>query len=104
MNVVKWKMPTKSKWYSLYEEDKDFRLWFDNLSIGSPATAINRARVLYRFMGLQGWSLDELTDRIKGDRDRFEKLLISFVGQLEKEGYAPGTIDNYLRSVKSWAN
>lgn len=102
--VVEWHMPTRAKWYPLYKEDEDFRLWFDNLSRGSPTTAIDRARVLYRFMGLQGWSLDELTDRIKGDRDRFEKLLISFVGQLEKAGYAPGTIDNYLKAVKSWAN
>lgn len=104
MNVVKWKMPTRAKWYSLYEEDKNFRLWFDKISTGSPTTAIERARVLNRFMDLQGWSLDELTDRIKGDRDRFEKLLISFVGQQEKAGYAPGTIDNYIKSVKSWAN
>jgi len=104
VNVVKYKMPTKAKWYSLYEEDKDFRLWFDKVSGGSQTTAIERARVLNRFMDLQGWSLDELTDRIKGDRDRFEKLLISFVGQQEKAGYAPGTIENYIKSVKSWAN
>jgi len=101
---TEWRMPTRAKWYPLYEEDEDFRLWFDNLSRGSPTTAIERARVLYRFLRLKGWTLDELTNRIKGDRDGFEKLLISFVGQQEKTGYAPGTIENYLKSVKSWAN
>jgi len=101
---LKWRMPTGSRWYPLYEEDEDFRLWFDNVARGAPSTAINRARVLYRFLNIKGWSLDELTDRITGDRDRLEKLLISFVGEQEKLGYAPGTIDNYLKAVKSWAN
>ena len=99
-----WKMPTRARWYRLYGEDDDFRLWFDNLSRGSPTTAIERARVLYRFLGLMGWTLDELTDRVKGDRDGFEKLLISFVGQQEAKGYSPGAIENYLKGVKSWAN
>lgn len=101
--VVEWRMPTGSRWYPLYEEDEDFRLWFDNLSRGSPATAVNNARILYRFLGVHGWSIDELTDRIR-DTDKFEKFLISFVGQQERLGYAPGTIDNYLKAVKSWAN
>jgi hypothetical protein len=51
-----------------------------------------------------GWTLDELTDRVKGVHDGFEKLLISFVGQQEAKGYSPGAIENYLKSVKSWAN
>ena len=101
---TEWKMPTRARWYPLYEEDEDFRLWFDNLSRGSPTTAIERGRVLYRFLGLMGWSLDELTSQIKSDGDGFEKLLMSYVGELERKGYAPGTIENYLKSVKSWAN
>lgn len=100
---LKWRMPTGSRWYPLYEEDEDFRLWFDNLARGAPSTAINKARVLYRFLNIMEWSLDELTERITGDRDRLEKVLMSFVGQQERLGYAPGTIDNYLKSVKSWA-
>lgn len=102
--MANWDMPTRSKWYPLYEGDEDFRLWFDNLARGSPSTAINRARVLFRFMGIKGWSLDELTDQITVDSDRFEKFLISFVGQQERAGYAPGTIDNYLITLRSWAN
>jgi len=102
--VTKWDMPTKSKWYPLYEGDEDFRLWFDNLARGSPNTAINRAKVLFRFMGIKGWGLGELTEQITVDSDRFEKLLISFVGEQERAGYAPGTIDNYLITLRSWAN
>ena len=99
-----WRVPSGARWYPLYEGDENFRLWFDNLARGSPTTAIEAARVLYRFLGLMGWSLEELTGRIKGDRDRFEKTLISFVGRLEREGYAPAYIVNYLTSVRSWAN
>jgi len=102
--VQDWRVPRGARWYPLYEGDEDFRLWFDNLARGSPTTAIEKARVLYRFLGLMGWSLGELTARIKVDRDQFEKMLISFVGGQEREGYAPGTIDGYLKSVRSWAN
>uniref|UniRef100_A0A6M3M3X6 Putative integrase family protein n=1 Tax=viral metagenome TaxID=1070528 RepID=A0A6M3M3X6_9ZZZZ len=101
---TEWRMPTRARWYPLYEEDEDFKLWFDNNARGSPTTAIERARVLFRFIRLMGWSLDELTDQIKDDRDRFEKLLMSFVGQQEKAGYAPGTISSYIKAVKSWTN
>jgi len=99
-----WHMPVRARWYPLYEGDEEFQLWFDNLARGSPSTAIERARVLYRFLGLNNITLDELTDQIKTDVTRFEKKLMAFVGRQEKKGYAPGTIDNYLKSVKSWAN
>ena len=99
-----WRVPRRAGWFWLYEGDEDFRLWFDNLARGSPTTAVERARVLYRFLGLMGWSLEDLTGLIKGDRDRLEKFLISFVGEQERAGYAPGTIGNYLKSVRSWAN
>ncbi|MCW4020284.1 MAG: hypothetical protein NWF14_03530 [Candidatus Bathyarchaeota archaeon] len=97
-------MPKRARWYPLYEEDEDFRLWFDNLARGSPTTAIERARVLYRFLGRMGLSLDELTGKIVNDTDKFEKQLMAFVGRQEKKGYAPGTIEGYLKSVRSWAN
>ena len=99
-----WKMPTRARWYRLYGEDEDFRLWFDNLARGSPTTAIERARVLYRYLGLSGLTLDELTNQIKIDRDQFEKRLMAFIGEQERKSYAPGSIENYLKSVKSWAN
>jgi hypothetical protein len=101
---LEWQMPIRARWYPLYEENEEFQLWFDNLARGNPTTAIERARVLYRFLGLNNIDLDELTSQIKTDVGRFEKKLIAFVGRQEKKGYAPGTIENYLKSVKSWAN
>ena len=103
-NRANWIVPVRAKWRPLYDEDEDFKLWFHNLARGSPTTAVERARVLYRFLGWMGWSLDELTRQLKEDRDMFEKRLMAFVGSQEEKGYAPGTILNYVKSVKSWAN
>lgn len=97
-------IPKRAKWRHLYDDDENFRLWFDNLARGSPTTAIERARVLYRFLGWMGWDLDELTRQLTKDRDMFEKRLMAFVGLQEGKGYAPGTIENYVKSIKAWAN
>ena len=99
-----WNIPVRAKWRHLYDEDENFKLWFDNVARGSPTTAVERARVLYRFLGWMGWSLDELTRQMTEERDMFEKRLMAFVGSQEEKGYAPGTIGNYVKSVKSWAN
>lgn len=97
-------VPLRAKWRPLYDDDENFKLWFHNLARGSPTTAVERARVLYRFMGLMDLSLDELTRQLKEERDMFEKRLMAFVGSQEDKGYAPGTIEGYIKSVKSWAN
>ena len=99
-----WTIPVRAKWRHLYDEDEDFKLWFHNVARGSPTTAVERARVLYRFLGRMGWELDELTRQITEDRDMLEKRLMAFVGSQEDLGYAPGTIENYMKSVRSWAN
>ena len=99
-----WDIPKRAKWRHLYDGDENFRLWFHNLARGSPTTAIERARVLYRFLGWMGWGLDDLTRQLTVDRDVLEKRLMAFVGSQEEKGYAPGTIENYVKAVKSWAN
>lgn len=101
---TRWRMPTKARWYPLYVEDEEFKLWFDNQARGNPSTAVENARVLYRYLKIKDKSLSKLTDEIKADRDRFEKHLVGFVGELEEKGYAPGYIDNYLKALRSWAN
>ena len=60
-----WDIPKRAKWRHLYDEDENFRLWFHNLARGSPTTAIERARVLYRFLGWMGWDLDDLTRQLR---------------------------------------
>lgn len=99
-----WRMPTRAAWYPLYTENEDFRLWFDNLARGSPTTAVESARVLYRYLSLKNINLEELTQQIKADHDLFEKRVMGFVGELEDEGKAPGYIGNYVKVLRSWAN
>ncbi len=99
-----WSMPLNAKWYKLYQTNSDFKLWFDNLARGSPTTAIEQGRVLYRALGVLGMSLEELTKEIKENREGFERRLMNFVTQLEREGYAPGSISNYMKVIRGWAN
>jgi len=98
-----WNMPTKSKWYPLYQEDEDFKLWFDNLARGSPSTAIEYAKILNRYINLKNTTLNQLTDTIKSNQDQFEKQVMGFVGELEQKEYAPEYIKNYVKILTSWA-
>jgi len=63
---------------------------------------MERARVLYRFLVKQGMTLEGLVELAKGDVREVENLLMDFVSELHREGKAPGYIENYLKSVKSW--
>ncbi|TFH25497.1 hypothetical protein E4G67_00945 [Candidatus Bathyarchaeota archaeon] len=102
LNGNGFRMPTKAKWYPLYLENEDFMWWFDNLARGSPNTAVEMARVLYRYLKLRRITLDDLTAEIKTDQDTFEKRFMGFIGDLEKQGKAGGYIGNYDKTIKSW--
>lgn len=91
-----------ARWAYLLDEDPDFRRWFENLARGSQVTAVERARVLYRFLRAHDMSPQELVDFAKRDRRGVEDLLSDFVGKLLEEGKAPGYVENYLKSVRSW--
>ncbi|MFC1804115.1 hypothetical protein ACFL0D_09170 [Thermoproteota archaeon] len=71
-NGTRWRLPTKAKWFYLYNENEDFKLWFDNLARGSPNTAVENARVLFRYLKIRRISLDELTNEIKTDQEMFD--------------------------------
>ena len=92
----------RARWAYLLEEDEDFRRWYNNLAMGSEVTAKERARVLYRFLVKQGLTLGGLVEMGKRDAGDVENLLMDFVKELHDEGKAPGYIENYLKSVKSW--
>jgi hypothetical protein len=79
-----WSMPLNAKWYKLYQTNSDFKLWFDNLARGSPTTAIEQGRVLYRALGVLNLSLEDLTNEIKENREGFERRLMNFVTQLAR--------------------
>ena len=93
-----------ARWAYLLDEDTEFRRWFENLARGSQVTAVERARVLYRFLRAHDMSPQELVDFAKRDRRGVEDILSDFVGKLLKEGKAPGYVENYLKSVRSWLN
>jgi len=91
------------RWAHLLE-DPEFRRWYENLARGSEGTAIERARVLYRFLRLHDMTPHGLVELARQDRRRVEDVLLDFVGKLHEEGKAPGYIENYLKAVRSWLN
>jgi hypothetical protein len=88
-------------WRKLLEDD-DVRRWHENLARGSQATAVERARVLYRFLQAHDMTPRALVDLARRDRRRVEDVLSDFVGALLKEGKSPGYVENYLKAVRSW--
>lgn len=90
-----------ARWAKLLEDD-EFRRWHENLARGSHATAVERARVLYRFLNIHDMTARALVDLAQQDRRRVEDLLSDFVDKLLKEGKSPGYVENYLKAVKSW--
>ena len=91
-----------SRWAYLLDESEDFRRWYENLARGSEGTARERARVLYRFLGIHGLTCDGLVKTAREDRKRVEDMLCDFVAKLEGEGKSPGYVENYLKAVRSW--
>ena len=94
----------KARWAYLLEEDEDFGRWYRNLSRGSEYTAKERARVLYRFLVRHDMTPRSLAEFAKKDFRKAEDLLMDFVSELHHEGKAPGYIESYLISVRSWLN
>jgi len=93
-----------ARWAYLLEEDEDFGRWYRNLSMGSEYTAKERARVLYRFLVRHEMTPRSFAEFARGDVRKVEDLLMDFVAELHGEGKAPGYIESYLISVKSWLN
>ncbi len=91
----------RAKWKDLLEDD-DVRRWYENLARGSELTAVDRARVLHRYLKAHRTTPKGLADLARRDRKAVEDQLQDFIGKLEKEGKAPGYILNYVKSVKSW--
>lgn len=92
----------KSRWAYLLDENPDFKRWYDDLSRGSEGTAKERARVLYRFLQLIQMTPSSLVELGHTDQRKVEDILMDFVTELHDQGKAPGYIENYIKSVKSW--
>jgi len=91
-----------AKWAYLLEENQDFKRWYRNMAMASEGTASQRARILYRFLGKNGLTLNELTEMGKRNVREVEDLLMDFVSDQKEEGRAPGYISNYLKTVRAW--
>src|SRR4030042_501867 len=97
------RLPIKAEWFHLYDEIEDFKVWYDQNAIQSQTTANEYARVLYRYLKENNIKLNELTDLISTDNERFEKSLMSFANKLALEDVAPAYINNRLKPLRSWA-
>jgi len=91
-----------ARWAYLLGENQDFKRWYRNMAMASEGTASQRARILYRFLGKNGLTLEELTEMGKRSVREVEDLLMDFVSDQKEEGRAPGYISNYLKTVRAW--
>ncbi len=91
-----------ARWAYLLEENPDFKRWYRNMAMASESTASQRARILYRFLGKNGLTLDDLTEMGKRSVREVEDLLMDFVSDQKEKGRAPGYISNYLKTVRAW--
>jgi integrase len=94
--------PKRAHWWHYVEENETFALWILNTAAGSPTTAIEKGRVLARFLDLMGWTLDELMENVGADKPSFERRLELFARGLESQGYKKGYINNYFKAIRSW--
>ena len=90
-----------AKWRVL-QKDADVLRWYDNVARGSATTAIDRIRLLARYVAYHHTTPGKLVERAKKDRKAIEDQLSDFIGTLEKQGKAPGYILNYVKAVRSY--
>jgi hypothetical protein len=76
--------------------------WYDNLARGSPITAEVRLRRLGKFCDTHDMTPAQLTDLAIKDLRTMTDLLEDHITWMEEENYAPGYINDTIKSVKSW--
>lgn len=93
-----------SKWKGL-RDDPDVLRWYNQLALGSIATAEERLRVLGRYceyVGTTPRKLVELGKDPNGGRRALEDQLMDFVARMRSRGRAPGYCESFVKSIKSW--
>jgi hypothetical protein len=91
----------QAKWRAL-QKDLDVLRWYDNVARGSATTAIDRIRLLARYVAYHHTTPGKLVERARKDRKAIEDQLSDFIGTLEKQSKSPGYILNYVKAVKSY--
>ena len=80
----------------------DIKRWYDNLSRGSPLTADVRLRRLDKFCEIHEMTPMELANLGMKDLRAVTNLLEDHITWMEEKEYAPGYIEDFVKSVKSW--
>ena len=94
-------MDAKRPNHSALLDDSNIRRWHSNVSKGSEILADIYLRALGRFCNQIGKSPMQF---ISLPLDKMEDMLQDYADSLEAAGgYSPGTINSYLKAVKSWA-
>ena len=80
----------------------DVKRWYDNLARGSPITAEVRLRRLDKFCKLHDLTPAQLSELAMKDLRAVTDLLEDHITWMEEKNYAPGYIEDVIKSVKSW--
>ncbi|KAF6247097.1 site-specific integrase [Nitrosopumilus sp. b3] len=80
----------------------DVKRWYDNLARGSPLTADVRVRRLDKFCEIHEITPMELAELGMKDLRTVTNLLEDHITWMEEKDYAPGYIEDFVKSVKSW--
>jgi hypothetical protein len=80
----------------------DVKRWYDNVSRGSPITAEARLRRLGKFCEIHYITPIELAELALKDLRAVTDLLEDHITWMEEKNYAPGYIEDTIKSVKSW--
>ncbi len=115
----------EAAWRALLE-DEEVREWHDKLSLNSALTADERGRILHRYCTILRTTPAKLVGRAKdqdGGRRNVERELQDFVVRMRKphkpsehgepdddakavercrRGHAPGYVENFTKSLRSW--
>ncbi len=91
----------KAAWANLLN-DETVKRWYENLERGSPITAKERLRILSRYLQYHKLTPKQLVVKAKKNRESVEDQLHDFVTKLDRDGRAPGYIQNYIKSVRTW--
>jgi hypothetical protein len=94
----------EARWRRWLEEDQEVRLWYENMERGSPVTADETIRVLYRYLSRHNLTPRELVEMARKDLRSLENQFLGFIKIMEKEGKAPNYIQAHMKAVKSYLN
>ena len=86
----------------LLHSDEDVARWHANLARASPITADSRIRRLNVFCKNTGMTPAGFAVVGKNNPVKAEDMVLDYVSWMESQNYAPGYIEDVVKSLKSW--